>query len=296
MFKIRLNSFMAALFFVSCAASLHSQQLAIVTGLEGGATVTGAQGERHLLHLLDWLDAGSTLTTPKDARAVLVFADGKHCEIAASSEVRITPQGPQRITGAVRTLPALPPMPPLPAIAPGQVKSDRAGAVLFRSHDVEDLYPADPNTVLPDHVVLRFRLVEAGVKYIVDLRDTAHNQVFHTETTSNEIAVPSGVLEAGQRYRWSVTALSRLHHYGQAEFSTLQAATLASRAAYRNAVAGDDRDSTLARLAVDCGLGLWIEARDQLRTAVEQSPNNQPLLDLLKEAERTLQPKPRPQP
>jgi hypothetical protein len=290
MFKAR-NVFIAAFALAGCVLSLYGQQVAVVTELQGDATVTGTEGAQHSVHLLEWLEAGSTLTTPKGTRAVLVFSDGQRCEIGASSKASVTPQGPQRITGTVRTLPALPPMPPLSAIAPGQVNSDRAGALRLRSHEVEDLYPADPYAALPDHTVLRFRPIEGAATYEVYLVDAANKRVFHKTSPGNEIAVPSGTLVAGQRYHWSVTALPS-HHYGQAEFFTLSKATLANRAAYRDAVAGSDRDAMLARLAVDRGLGLLIDVRDQLRTAVEQSPNDQPLQDLLKETESTLQPQP----
>jgi hypothetical protein len=291
MFKAWSRAFIAAFTLAVCTVSLYGQQLAIVTGLQGDATVTGTEGAQHSAHLLEWLEAGWTLTTPKGARAVLVFSDGQRCEIPASSKVSVTPQGPQRITGTVRILPALPPMPPLSAMAPGQVNSDRAGAIRMRSHEVENLYPADPYAVLPDHAVLRFRPIEGAATYQVYLRDAANKVVFHKTSTGNEIAVPAGTLVAGQRYGWSVTALPS-HHYGQTEFFTLSKATLENRAAYRSAVAGTDQDSMLARLAVDRGLGLLVEVRDQLRTAVEQSPNDQSLQDLLKETENILQPQP----
>jgi hypothetical protein len=289
MFKAR-NISIAAFALVGGVLSLYGQQLAVVTELQGDATVTGTEGAQHSVHLLEWLEAGSTLTTPKGARAVLVFSDGQRCEIPASSKVSVTAQGPQRITGTVRTLPPLPPMPPLSAIAPGEVNSDRAGAVRFRSLDIVDLYPADPNTVLLDHVVLRFRPIAGAATYDVYLLDAAANkQVFHTTSTTNEIVVPSGILVAGQRYNWNATALPS-HHYGHAEFFTMSKATLANRSAYRDAVTGTDQDSMLARLAVDRGLGLLIEVRDQLHTALEQSPGDQMLQDLLKETESTIQP------
>ena len=141
--------------------------------------------------------------------------------------------------------------------------------------------------------MLRFRPIAGAAAYGVYLVDAAANKrVFHTTSTTNEIVVPSEIiLVAGQRYRWSVTALPS-HHYGQAEFFTLSQATLANRLAYRDAVTGADRDSMLARVAVDRGLGLLIEVRDQLRTAVEQSPSDHMLQDLLKETESTLQPQP----
>jgi hypothetical protein len=294
MFRARLTLLTAAVVFASYSQT-PSQQIAVVTGLQGAATVTAAQGAQHSIHLLEWLEVSSTVTTAKDAHIVLVFADGQRCEIAPSSKVSVTPQGPRRISGDIHTLPPLPPMPPLPAIASGQVDSDRVGALRLRSHAVEDLYPADPNTVLPDHAVLRFRPVAAGATYVVDLRDAANKQVFHAKSTANEINVPAGSLKAGQHYHWSVSALVSFH-YGQAEFDTLSESTLANRATYRsahqNAMSGAERDSILARLAVDRSLGLLIEVRDQLRTIVEQSPGDQPFQDLLKEIERTLQPDP----
>jgi hypothetical protein len=267
---------LAVSLLAACAVPLYSEPLALVTSVHGTVTVTNEPAPRPV-RLLEWLEDGAIVATGKDSSAVVIFADGQRCEVGPLSQMRVSPQGPRRISGAVATLPASAPMPPLPAMAPGQSDSDRIGALRFqRAYTVDDLFPADPDTVLPDHAVLRFRAVEGATAYNVDVRDDNHRAVFQAHSVSNEIPLPAGTLKAGQHYQWSVSTVSKFRNYGQTEFSTLSEATLANRAAFRQAVNGTDRDSALARVGVDRRLGLLAEARDQLRQLLANSPAQSP--------------------
>lgn len=273
---------------LSIVLPLHAQN-AIVTELKGQATRAVDSHPEAPAHLLDWLPAGATFQTLSDAHAVLVFSNGKRWELNASTKVRISAKGVEKIAGKLHQLPALTPLPPLPAMAPGQVDSSRAGATMWRSPVITGLFPHSPFLVLPDHVVLRFTPLKDASAYDIVILDEQEKPVYRSKAApGDEIEVPAGTLLPGRVYHWRVsTRTGRMPYIGEAHLLTLGAAKLAERSRYLAASSSTDRDAAMARVSVDRQLGLLLEVRDQLRAALKQQ-DDEDLRALLKDTEERM--------
>lgn len=202
----------------------------------------------------------------------------------------LTSDGAPKTGGAVRELPSLPPIPRLASVEVNSAPT--SGAVRIRGAKVmSDLYPRTGMAALPDKVILRFKPVRDAASYHVVLRDAAGDRIWSLTTESNEVPVPSGKIEAGGHYYWSVRALRSgvVIGAGEAELSTLSAEDALQRMTFANAFGASGSDAaTLSLLAeVDLRLGLVAEACDEFSVALKQRPEDMALrrtLDLARAA------------
>src|SRR6185295_17910572 len=95
---------------------------------------------------------------------------------------------------------------------------------------------------------------------------------YAAETTTSAVILPSGVLQPGTRYQWTVRTLVGSLTRGEADFITVPLRTAEAREALRRAVEAEGGIDSLALLAeVDRCLGLLPEARDELREVIRGS-------------------------
>jgi hypothetical protein len=265
--------------------------VAIVTGLAGRATVRAPGGEAREVRLFDWVPTGATVETATGSSLTLAFANGSRHELGASASVTLGSSGLARSSGPVK---ALTPIPPLPQIAP--LASDahpgaRAAAVRIRGKRITGLYPRGEVSALPDETQLRFAPVPGAASYRVEVEDESGVVVFQAEVESPGVRVSPGVLKPGARYFWMVRTLrgSGSPARGEAEFATLRAEVIESRAKLRHALEKPDEAASLALLAeVDRELGLLAEAHDAFRAALDRTPDDAALRNALRQLEATL--------
>lgn len=248
---------------------------AIVAALSGDATRTDSKGHSQPLHLFDWLGPETTVESARGGHLVIAFANGKRFELTGAAKMTVGEDGPKDATGTVRALPALPPLPQLAPIANQAHASARSGAIRVRSGQgaIQGLYPRDGFSALPDETVLRFTASADAASYKIELEDDTGRVIFQIQTSSIEVAVPPGTLQAGARYYWRVRGFGVLGTSvrGETEFTTLGADDISRRATFREALGGGDADALTTLAAVDMRLGLLSDAREELRMAVAQS-------------------------
>jgi hypothetical protein len=194
-------------------------------------------------------------------------------------------------SGSVRPLPRVPSLPPIAPLAPEEQAGLRAGAVRIRGERIGGLYPRRGAAALAGAAVLRFQPVEGAATYRVEVQDRRGSVVFATETAGSPVKLPAGVLRAGRRYAWTVRTLERPGPVarGEAELVTLPEEDARAREKLRQAVVSLREDRPMALLAaVDQNLGLLLEARDELRTAIQESPGDPALGLALATLERLL--------
>jgi len=253
---------------------------AIVAALSGDATETDGKGHSQTAHLFDWLGSGTVLETTTGGRLVIAFADGKRFELAGAAKVTIGAAGLKDESGMVRALDPLPPLPRLAAIANQAHASTKSGAIRVRGQGtIQGLYPREGFSALPDGTVLRFAASPEAASYKIDLEDDTGRSVFQIQTTSTEVTVPPGTLQAGVHYYWQVRGIGVLgiSVKGEAEFTTLASEDISRRATFRAALSGSDADTMTTRAAVDLQLGLLNDARDELRLALAGSSRPGPI-------------------
>jgi hypothetical protein len=190
----------------------------------------------------------------------------------------------------VWALPRFLPLPRLAPIAEEEQPGLSAGAVRIRGERIEGLYPRHGAATLAEATILRFEPVAGSEKYQVEVQDRKGNIVFAIETTNSSVNTMRA-LHPGMRYAWTVRTLERVGPVatGQADFVTLSAEEAKTREALRKAVEVAGDSASLALLAeVDWSLGLWIEARDELRVVAGGAPGNADLAGALAEVERRL--------
>jgi hypothetical protein len=194
-------------------------------------------------------------------------------------------------SGPVLLLPGLPPLPCLSPIAEEDRPGPRAGAVRIRGERMEGLYPQNGAATLAAATVLRFQPLDGGTRYRVEVQDLRGKLVYGVDTTSSEVALPAAVLRAGMRYDWTVRTIERPGPaaQGKGDFVTLSAAVARKREALRQALTSEGDAASLALLGeVDRSLGLLVEARAELQTAVQGSPGDAHLAATLVDLERRL--------
>jgi hypothetical protein len=142
----------------------------------------------------------------------------------------------------------------------------------LRGERIEGLYPRCGISTLAGTTTLRFEPVEGRGGYRVEVREKEGELVYAAETTTSAVILPSGVLQPGTGYQWSVRTLVGSLARREAGFITLPLRTAEAREALRRAVEAEGGIDSLALLAeVDRCLGLLLEARDELRKVVRDS-------------------------
>jgi hypothetical protein len=275
-----------------CAPAGASEPVAIVYSLSGEASLAAPGTARRPLRLFDRLSAGTKVEVGTGSRVALAFVNGRRYELGEQSGVKIGTKDLVSRSGPVRTLPRVPPLPRLAPIAAEDRPGARAGAVRVRAERIAGLYPRDGAASLADRARLVFRPFEGVERYQVEVRDDHGRTIYQVEVDTSQVLVPTGILQPGTSYYWAVRTLDRPGAIaaGEAAFVTLPEQTSRSREALRAAI-GPTGDGEAQQLlsAVDLNLGLLLEAREELRMALQKSPGCVPLVESLARLEEVLQ-------
>jgi len=272
------------------AAAAPSPAVAVVVSLTGEASVqTAASAPSRPLLRFEWLLPDAKITVGMGSTVVLAFADGSRRELLGGARARLGAKGLVSTSGAVRELPSLPPLPDLPPLAADSAAS-RAGAVRIRGLRIAGLYPRDGWSVPADSAALGFEPVPAAGRYRVTVEDEAGATVLEAEVDQPRVAVAAGTLKPGARYYWRVRTLGAggAAYRGEAEFATLDAESAARRARLGEALRGEGAAGLALLAEIDRGLGLVREARDELRSALEDAPADAAVREALERLERLL--------
>ncbi|HVS03408.1 MAG TPA: hypothetical protein VMT16_11615 [Thermoanaerobaculia bacterium] len=232
------------------------------------------EGEQVRLAPLDWLPAGTHVATG-DADAVeIVLRSGARFRLGPDTAVVVAEDGLQAEHGQPQRLADTAPLPVVPAIAaaPGRTALT---AVRIRAGGFPALYPADGARVVADAAELRFIPAVAAGSYSLEIEDVAGRVVLELATSETRVAVPAGVLAAGEAYLWRVRTRdpSGMLLWEEARFETLSAEEEAARRRLEEAVAAaPDAMGYLLLAGVDRGLGLAREAHRDLERALEMDP------------------------
>jgi hypothetical protein len=224
-----------------------------------------------------------------------VLAGGRRYELTAASRVLVSGDGLEVLAGQPRELSAFGPLPRVGALSGDARPGPRAGALRVRGQRLSGLYPRGDATTLAARTALSFAVVPGIDEYHVEVEDEAGETVYHLTTRGSRVPIPPGVLQPGQRYRWSVRGSSTEGAArGDAEFATLDADSAEKRERLRASLESAGEPGGLTLLAeVDRSLGLYAEARDGFAAATARAPDDVPLRRALREAESILNEPPR---
>jgi hypothetical protein len=259
------------------AATAAPRPVAIVYSLTGHATLEARGETLRPVQPFDRLATGTTVEVGPGSRLSLAFLNGRRYELGERAKGSVGAKDLTSTSGAVRSLPSIPPLPLVSPIAAGDHPGPRAGAVRVRGERITGLYPSGGAATLARATILRFDRLDGDLQYRIEVLDRRGNLVFEVETKAATVTIPPDVLRSGARYAWTVRTVEREGPTarGQADFATLPARMAEQREALRQALTVEGDGAALALLAeVDWSLGLFAEARDELRAAVLQSPGD----------------------
>ncbi len=267
---------------VPVAAAGPREPVAIIYQISGGAQRTAPGHSTQPLRLYDRLPAGVTLEVPSGSRVTLAFVGGKRYEISGPARAKLGPRDLAARSGAVKTLASVPSF-QLEPIAASDHPGPAAGAIIIRGERIMGLYPCHGAAALAAEAVLLFKPVPGAMEYRIEVQDSQGQTVFQTDAGSPPVKVPAEVLQSGHRYWWTVRTLDRPGPVarGEAELVTLSASAAQKRERAREVLAAEGDDSLPLLAEIDRGLGLWLEARDELRTALDQEPGDPELRSAL---------------
>ena len=242
---------------VLLALARPPEPVAIVYSLTGTAKLADRP-----LHRFDRLPAGTTVEVGPASRLALAFASGVRYELGEGARVRLGKTDLASRAGLVNALPRVPPFPILAAISKEDRPGARAGAVRIRGEEIDGLSPRDGAAAVSDETVLRFKPVESGGRYRVEVQDGEGRTVFQADVEALPVRVPGNVLRPGARYGWTVRTLGRPGPvaHAEADFVTLSADDAQVREALRAALEAEGTGDSLALLAeIDRSLGMLPE-------------------------------------
>jgi hypothetical protein len=271
------------------AAAGPREPVAIIYRITGEA-LRAAPGRRPV-HLFDRLPAETTLELAPGSRLALAFATGKRYELSGPARVTLGKGDLAAKSGGVRPLPSVPPLPHLAAIAEDEKPGPTAGAVRIRAERIAGLYPRRGVAALAAGTVLRFQPVIGAGKYRIEVQDGRGRTVFRTDAESPPVKVPAGTLRAGHRYSWMVRTLDRPGAVarGETDLVTLSKDAARTREQARETLESEGAGSLPLLAEIDHSLGLLLEAREDLRTALDGEPANPALREALAEIEMQLE-------
>ena len=264
--------------------------VAIVYSLAGEASLAAPDGAIRLLCLFDRLPAGAIVEVGPGSRLALAFVNGLRYQLDERSSATLGPSDLSIRSGPVRPLPSVPPLPRLLPIAEEDDPGLRAGAVRIRGERITGLYPHGGAAALVGETVLRFRPVAGARGYRIEIRDRQGRTVFQTETESAPVKVPAGTLRPGLDYQWVVRTLDRPGAIarGEAKIVTLSQHAAQAREEARKVLEAEGPDSLPLLAEIDRSLGLLLEARKELQTALLEKPGDPALRRALAEIEARL--------
>ena len=274
--------------FVVASARDESGPAAIVSELQGSATVKEPGKAQRALEIYDWLGEGATITVGKGSQVVLVLVNGARFALKERARVAVRRAGLPASADVER----LPPFPPLPVVAPiaSAGVPPISAATRVRGSSIRNVYPSGHST-LADGTTLRFDGPRGITGYLVTIEDQTRAPVWRHETEHGAVVVPPDVLEPGRSYRWRVTAIgiSEPPLNATGTFVTLSASTARTRIALRSGLAAGNLGSVVLLARVDEQLGLLREARESLAAAAAQAPQDESLQRMLARIEKQLQ-------
>jgi hypothetical protein len=266
---------------LTCGFLLLSIQTATAGPREPVAIIYQVSGEalrvapgRSPLHLFDRLPAETTLELAPGSRLAIAFVTGKRYEISGPARATLGKGDLAATSAGVRSLPPVPPLPRLAAIAADDRPGLKAGAVRIRAERITGLYPRRGAVTLAGETVLQFQPVTGAREYRVEVQDGQGRTVFRTDAGSPPVKVPTGTLRPGHRYSWMVRTLDRPGAVarGEADLVTLGQDAARVREEARKVLAAEGPGSLPLLAEIDQSLGLLLEAREDLRTALDHEP------------------------
>lgn len=274
-----------------CAAGKAPEPVAIVYSLAGEASLATTAAARQPLRLFDRLLAGTLLEVGPGSRVSLAFASGLRYELDEGSRVTLGRQDLASRTGPVRTLPPVPAFLSLAPIAKGDRPGPRAGAVRIRAERITGLYPLAGAAVLPGEIFLRFQPVRGAGRYRVEVQDDQGRTLFETDSESPPVKVEAGTLRPGLGYRWTVRTLDRPGPVarGNADLVVVDEDVARTREETRKILKAEGPGSLPLLAEIDLGLGLWLEAREELQAALDDKPEDPALREALAEVDARLE-------
>lgn len=288
---ILISGILLCLGSVFAQAAAGAEHVAIVASLSGEAfKKEKPQMKKDVLHLFDWLLAGTVVEVGPGASVTLAFRDGARYLVKEKSTVTIAANEVASVSGSVEHLSAVPPLPKVSAIVAGQERA-RSGAIRIRGERIKHLYPAGNYAVPADETVLQFDSVQGASKYKVEVEDEVGNTLFHVETESNRVNVSPGVLKPGADYYWKVQTVDKIGQAarGEGEFTTLSADNARLRQAFKDSAEKAGDAASMALLAeIDHSLGLLREAREEFTNALAKTSGDSALQRALDQVERQM--------
>ena len=248
----------------------------LVSELSGEASIVLTPGGKSVrAQRFDTIAVGAIFATGPKSHAVIVLAGGQRFELGANARATITVTQLASRSGPVKELPSFPPLPKLVALDDSR-PAGAPGGVRLRDTSIGGLRPSHFVT-LAERTVIRFDPVGGASRYAIEIENEAGKRVFTTESTSQEVVVPPGVLEPQRMYYWSVQTLDKVGATarGTSGFRTLSAENAQLRRTLRQSVESEGDANALAFVAeVDRRLGLYEEALDEFRAVLARTPDD----------------------
>jgi hypothetical protein len=268
-----------------------SEPVAIIYLLDGEASVAASDAARRPLRLFDRLPAGAALEVGPGSHLALAFASGQRYELGALSQVKLGTKDLAHRAGHVRSLSPVRPLLSLFPIAENDHPGPRHAAPRIRSERIMGLYPRHGTAVLAKEAVLDFQPVEGARAYRIEVQDDQGGAVFQIDIETPPVKLPAGTLRAGLRYQWTVCTLDRpvAVARGEAELVTLSENDAREREKARKILETETPDSLPLLAEIDRSLGLLVEARKELREALDRKPGDPGLRQALAEIETRLE-------
>ena len=264
---------------------------ALISDLSGEASITPAPGAAAgNARRFDAIVVGATLATGPRSRAEIVLAGGQRFELGPNARATIAAKQLTSPSGPITELPALPALPRIVALDESRPKGP-PGGVRLRGSAISGLRPFHTVT-LAERTVLRFNPVRGASKYAVEIENDAGRRIFVAESTTPEVVVPAGVLEADTSYFWTVQTLDKVGGAarGTSEFKTLSSEDARVRQALRRSLEAEGGGGGLALLAeIDRRLGLYQEALDGFRAALAKTPDDLFIQQAVRRLEKLLE-------
>ncbi len=275
---------------VPIAAAGPREPVALIYQISGGAQRIAPDHSLKPLRLYDRLPAGATLELPSGSRATLAFATGRRYELTGPARATLGPEDLASKSGGVKALVSLPPF-RLEPIAASDHPGRTPGAILIRGERITGLYPCRGTAALAGATVLLFKPVPGAMEYRIEVQDRQGQTVFQADAQSSPVEVPAGMLHSGRRYWWTVRTLDRPGPVarGDGEFVTLSEDVARAREETWEVLKPEGPGSLPLMAEIDHSLGLLLEARDELRTALDRGPANPALREALAEIEAQLE-------
>lgn len=258
----------------------QAQPRAVVSLVTGTARVDEMTRATRTLRLFDWLSEGTWISLEPGVQVTLAFADGRRWRVTGRARIQVQADG-LRVEGAeAEPLQRVPTIPLIAGVGP-EVAGGRAGAIRIRQGErMTCLYPGPEARTLPDHTTLSFGSNPRASSYRATVEDEAGRIVFSAETRQTTIELPSGVLQPGRRYYWSVRTLQSAGPAatGESVFATLSVEELQQRDAFLQGMTErSDAESQGLMAEVDRRLGLLSEARRGFVRAKALTPHSEGL-------------------